>query len=104
TGGWQTYQDFTLTDINLTAGAQELRLDFLTGKLNLNYIDIIPQNTATASFDSSASRISLGSQLTGTTAVIDDSIKTNSPGLTANPISTNSLSNSPAINVGEAFF
>ncbi|MEM7727563.1 MAG: carbohydrate-binding protein, partial [Cyanobacteria bacterium P01_A01_bin.45] len=43
TGGWQVYQDVTISDVNLSAGAQELRLDMTSNSFNINYIDIIPK-------------------------------------------------------------
>ncbi|MEL6910291.1 MAG: carbohydrate-binding domain-containing protein [Cyanobacteria bacterium J06598_4] len=45
TGGWQTYQDVVVSGVTLEAGAQELRLDFMSSKLNLNYFELVPQNT-----------------------------------------------------------
>ncbi|MEL7227480.1 MAG: carbohydrate-binding domain-containing protein, partial [Cyanobacteria bacterium J06576_12] len=46
TGGWQSYQDFTISDVALSAGVQEIQVAFPNGKLNFNYIDIVPQGVA----------------------------------------------------------
>ena len=42
TGGWQSYTDVTISGIELEAGSQQLRLDLLDSKLNINYLDLIP--------------------------------------------------------------
>ena len=42
TGGWQTWQDVILLGISLNAGVQEIRLDFLSNDINLNYVELIP--------------------------------------------------------------
>jgi len=41
TGGWQVWQTSTL-EANLTAGVQNIRLDFTDGGMNLNWIQIEP--------------------------------------------------------------
>ena len=43
TGGWNNYEDVTLSGINLQAGVQTLRLDMLSSSFNLDYIDIARQ-------------------------------------------------------------
>ena len=45
TGGWQNYQDVVVSNVNLGAGSQELRLDMKSSSFNLNYIELVPQNT-----------------------------------------------------------
>jgi|GEM_PF-2314351 len=45
TGGWQTYQDVIVSNVSLNAGSQELRLDMKSSTFNLNYIELVPQNT-----------------------------------------------------------
>lgn len=43
TGGWQNWQDFTAQEtLSLTAGQNTLRLDMLTDRFNLNYLDLVP--------------------------------------------------------------
>jgi hypothetical protein len=42
TGGWQSWQDVVVDGLNLTAGAQQLRIDMSTDDFNLNYLDLIP--------------------------------------------------------------
>lgn len=42
TGGWQEWQSITVGEVDLSAGSHELRLNFLTGELNLNYIALVP--------------------------------------------------------------
>lgn len=43
--GWQSWQNITKQDINLTAGRHQLRVEMLTDNLNLNYIDFTPAPT-----------------------------------------------------------
>jgi hypothetical protein len=45
TGGWQEWESIALRNLNLSAGLQELRLDFLASDFNLNYIALIPKTT-----------------------------------------------------------
>ncbi|MEO1393125.1 MAG: carbohydrate-binding domain-containing protein, partial [Cyanobacteria bacterium J06634_5] len=47
TGGWQSYQDFTITDVTLNPGAQDIQVAFPDGKVNFNYIDIVKQGEPT---------------------------------------------------------
>jgi glucose/arabinose dehydrogenase len=42
TGGWQNWTNVTLANVTLPAGTSELRIDYLTTGLNLNYIDFLP--------------------------------------------------------------
>lgn len=42
TGGWQNWQDSETATFNLAAGTQILRLDFIEGDFNLNWIEIVP--------------------------------------------------------------
>ncbi len=47
TGGWQTYQDVVVDNVNLSAGTKELRLNMKSGSFNLNYVDLIVQQPVT---------------------------------------------------------
>ena len=47
TGGWQTYRDVVINDVNLSAGSKELRLDMKSGGFNLNYVDLVVQQSVT---------------------------------------------------------
>ena len=47
TGGWQTYQDVVINDVNLSAGSKELRLNMKSGGFNLNYVDLAVQQPVT---------------------------------------------------------
>ncbi|WP_348227123.1 carbohydrate-binding protein [Trichocoleus desertorum] len=40
--GWQSWQNITKANVNLTAGRHQLRVEMLTDSLNLNYIDFTP--------------------------------------------------------------
>ena len=42
TGGWQSWQDFTLAGVSLAGGTQTLRLTMNESRFNLNYVDFIP--------------------------------------------------------------
>ncbi|MGF1494286.1 MAG: carbohydrate-binding protein [Microcoleaceae cyanobacterium] len=42
TGGWQNWTDVKIADVALESGQQILRLDALSHKFNINYIDLIP--------------------------------------------------------------
>ena len=64
TGGWQTYQDVTIADVDLTAGVKELRLDMKSGSFNLNYIDLVAQQPVV-----SAIRIEAEDYIAGTNGV-----------------------------------
>ncbi|MBD2357727.1 S8 family serine peptidase [Tolypothrix sp. FACHB-123] len=46
TGGDNVWIDAIAKGVSLTAGSNELRLDMLTGGFNLNYIKLVPTNTA----------------------------------------------------------
>ncbi len=48
TGGWQTWVDVTVNGVNLPVGAHTLRVNFLTGGYNVNYIDVKVPAGATA--------------------------------------------------------
>ena len=48
TGGWQTYQDVVLNNVNLSAGTKELRLNMKSGSFNLNYVDLVVQQPVTS--------------------------------------------------------
>ncbi|MCK4796065.1 MAG: carbohydrate-binding protein, partial [Spirochaetes bacterium] len=41
TGGWQTWQTVTVTDVYLEAGKQIMKVYDLGGEYNLNYIEIV---------------------------------------------------------------
>jgi cysteine-rich repeat protein len=38
--GWQSFADRTLSAVNVTAGNHVLRVTFVTGEVNLNYVDV----------------------------------------------------------------
>jgi hypothetical protein len=38
--GWQTYNNYLVSGVNLTAGAHVLRITMNTGSLNVNYLDV----------------------------------------------------------------
>ncbi len=42
TGGFQTYANVVINNVNLSAGTQELRLDMKSSDFNLNYIELVP--------------------------------------------------------------
>ena len=42
TGGWQSWTDVSGSNLNLTAGSHELRLDMGNSGFNINYVDLIP--------------------------------------------------------------
>lgn len=46
TGGWQSWRDVQGQEISLTAGTHKLRLDMLSSKFNLNYVDFIPVSSS----------------------------------------------------------
>ena len=41
TGGWQEYQDVLVTNVELAAGTQELRIDARSSLFNFNYIELV---------------------------------------------------------------
>ena len=47
TGGWQTYTDVVINDVNLSAGSKELRLNMKSGGFNLNYLNLVVQQPVT---------------------------------------------------------
>ena len=47
TGGWQTYQDVVINDVNLSTGTKELRLNMKSGGFNLNYLNLVVQQPVT---------------------------------------------------------
>jgi hypothetical protein len=50
TGGWQTWQSLTLSNLVLPAGIQSLRLNFPVGGQNLNYVQVTKQRDLTGGF------------------------------------------------------
>ncbi|HXK16436.1 MAG TPA: carbohydrate-binding domain-containing protein [Polyangiaceae bacterium] len=40
-GGWQAFQDRTVSGVSLTAGAHRIRVVFDSGLVNLNYLDVL---------------------------------------------------------------
>ena len=50
TGGWQTWQTVTVSNLVLTAGVHLLRLDFAVGGQNLNYLQVTKQQDLTGGF------------------------------------------------------
>ena len=47
TGSWQSWQDVVAEDLNLSAGSQQLRVDMLSEKFNLNYLELVPVSLET---------------------------------------------------------
>ncbi len=50
TGGWQTWQTVTVSNLVIRGGQRELRLDFRVGGQNLNYIQVTKQRDLTDGF------------------------------------------------------
>jgi aryl-phospho-beta-D-glucosidase BglC (GH1 family) len=50
TGGWQTWQSVTISNLVLPAGPQMLRLIFAVGGQNLNYLQVTKQHDLTGGF------------------------------------------------------
>lgn len=50
TGGWQTWQSLSLSNLVLPAGLQSLRLTFTVGGQNLNYVQVTKQRDLTGGF------------------------------------------------------
>lgn len=50
TGGWQSWQTVTLSNLVIRGGQRELRLDFRVGGQNLNYIHVTKQADLTGGF------------------------------------------------------
>ena len=46
TGGWQNWQTVKLTDISIAAGNSRLKLLFLTGGFNINYLSFILKSSS----------------------------------------------------------
>ena len=42
TGGWQTWITVSGTEFDMTAGEHTLRIDYIGGAINLNWLDIYP--------------------------------------------------------------
>ena len=42
TGGWQTYKDVVINNVNLSAGVQELELNMKSKDFNINYVELVP--------------------------------------------------------------
>ena len=42
TGGWQTYKDVVINNVNLSAGVQELQLNMKSNSFNINYAELVP--------------------------------------------------------------
>ena len=57
TGGWQTWQSVTISNITLTAGTQTLRLNFAVGGQNLNYVQVTKQGDLSGFVRASGQRI-----------------------------------------------
>ncbi|BAY12514.1 S8 family serine peptidase [Calothrix sp. NIES-2098] len=54
TGGYQAWTDVITQGLSLSAGSHELRVEMLTDNFNLNYIELIPTNTAYGTSNSDA--------------------------------------------------
>ncbi|MDZ8053857.1 MAG: S8 family serine peptidase [Aulosira sp. ZfuVER01] len=52
TGGYQNWSDAIANGLSLSAGSHELRLEMLADNFNINYVDLIPTNTAYGSSSS----------------------------------------------------
>jgi len=50
TGGWQTWQTMTISNLVLRGGVRQLRLDFRVGGQNLNYVQITRQSDLLGGF------------------------------------------------------
>ncbi len=50
TGGWQSWQTATVSNIVLRSGLHSLRVDFQTGGCNLNYLDVTREKNLTGGF------------------------------------------------------
>ncbi|MGC3957366.1 MAG: carbohydrate-binding protein [Verrucomicrobiota bacterium] len=50
TGGWQTWQTVSVSNLVLRAGVHVLRLDFATGGHNLNYLQVTKQKNLTGGY------------------------------------------------------
>lgn len=50
TGGWQTWQTVSVTNLVLRGGVRQLRLDFRVGGQNLNYVQVTKQRDLTGGF------------------------------------------------------
>ncbi len=50
TGGWQTWQTVTISNLVIGGGQRQLRLDFRIGGQNLNYIQVTQQRDLTGGF------------------------------------------------------
>ncbi|MDD5140945.1 MAG: carbohydrate-binding protein [Verrucomicrobiales bacterium] len=50
TGGWQTWQTVTISNLVMTTGQHLLRLDFAVGGQNLNYLQVTKQRDLTGGF------------------------------------------------------
>ena len=57
TGGWQTWQTVTVSNITLQAGIQILRLNFAVGGQNLNYVQVTKQRDLSNFVRASGQRI-----------------------------------------------
>ena len=42
TGGWQSYTDVIINNVNLSAGVQELQLNMKSNSFNINYVELVP--------------------------------------------------------------
>ncbi len=59
TGGWQIWKDLTIRNIRLDSGVQQMRVDFSTGNVNLNYVSIQKSIPVGLSIQELASTMSL---------------------------------------------
>lgn len=69
TGGWQTYQDVVLSDLNLGAGTQELRLNMQSNAFNLNYLELVAKPAVNPPSETGAIRIEAEDYKAGTNDV-----------------------------------
>lgn len=45
TGGWQTYQNVKIANVDLSAGTKEIRLNMKSGGFNFNYLELVSQSS-----------------------------------------------------------
>ena len=66
TGGWQAWADVAVPGQGFSAGPHTLRLEFITGGMNVNYIDIKTPPTPTCTMTPSQTPVPPGSTMTNT--------------------------------------
>ena len=69
TGGWQTYQDITIPNVNLSAGSQEVRLNMKSNSFNLNYFELVAKTDVQPPSPTGTTRIEAEDYKAGTNDV-----------------------------------